>query len=230
MKSKRYIIKQIINDKFIAKINILSNEADMKVLEEFILLPKKGELIKEFYRIKMQLKSREGIKIYINFAMPTDKNERALMDALIGRFYSVKVHSIYIFWMSKDTYTYQNYIDNQKKGKTYEEFVYTLLLKKGYSIFHNCLDIGRKDKGIDFIAQNTETILLIQCKNWEAMEVEHTHLKEFFANCQLYLSKEKLSTTNIRLLYITSKNVLSPSAKMFLQENPNLIEYHVISM
>ncbi len=232
MENRKYTIKQIVNDKFISKIDVISNADDIKAFEEFILLPQKGELIKEFYRVKMQLKDQEGRKVYINFAMPIEKNERALMDSLIGRFYSVEVHSIYIFLMSRDTYTYQNYINNQKKGKTYEEFIYSLLLKKDYSVFHNCLEMGKNDKGIDFIAQKDETILLIQCKHWEEMNIEHTHLKEFFANCQLYLSKTKLKgeSKNIRLLYITSKHILSPSAKIFLNENPNLIEHHVISM
>ena len=229
MKQKRYIIKQFINHSFVSKIDVYSNDEDIKILKELILLPKKDELVKEYYFCKLQLIDENNVKTYLDFAMSSNKSEKAIY-VLLGRYYNLKVKKIITYHMSLNKSSYKKYLASVKKGQDYENFIYSMLIKKNYEVIHNSLELGVKDKGIDFIALKDDTAILIQCKNWDEMEIEHSHLKEFYANCQLYLSKNNLSKYRIKLLFLTSRNILSLSGKAFLNENKGLIEYHVIKL
>lgn len=210
------------------KKDISSNDEDIKVLKELILLPGKDELIKKYHFCKIQLRDKNNVKTYLDFAMSSKKSEKDIY-ALAGRYYNLKVKKIIIFHMSLNTSSYKKHLASIKKGQDYEKFIYNMLIKKNYEVIHNSLELGVKDKGIDFIALKDNAALLIQCKNWDEIKIEHSHLKEFYANCQLYLSKHDFNSYKVRLLFITSKDILSLSGKAFLNENKNLLEYHTIN-
>lgn len=224
---KNYIINQVINNQLISKISVESNQEDIEALKSFILLPKSGELIKSFYFLKLQLRNENLLKTYISLAIPINKNEKELFALLKGRFYNLKVHSMIIFLMQENTWSFENYIKSMNKGKQYEEYVLKLLLYKKYKIIHNCLELKKADKGIDFIALKNDSVVLIQCKNFENTEITHIHLKEFYANCELYLRNEPFTGLKKRFLYLSSYDFLSDSAKYFLKEN-NFIEFSVL--
>ena len=144
-----------------------------------------------------------------------------------GRYFNLKVHSIFCFLGQRNTWSYQNYIKSIEKGKRYEQYIFNLLTYKGYKIIHNCLKMEKLDQGIDFIGIKDETVLFIQCKNFENTEITHIHLKEFFANCQLYLMKNSFDGFKKRMMYISSRDFLSDNAKYFLKENP-FIEFKIL--
>ena len=228
MKQKKYTIKQFINHSFVSKLDIYSNDEDIKVLKELILLPEKDELVKKYNFCKIQLRDKNNVKTYLNFAMSSEKSENAIY-VLLGKYYNLRVEKIITSHMSLNTSSHIKHLASIKKGQDYEKFIYDMLIKKNYEVIHNSLELGVKDKGIDFIALKENATLLIQCKNWDEMEIEHSHLKEFYANTQLYLSKNNLSNYKVRLLFLTSKDILSSSGKAFLNENNDLMEYHIMN-
>ena len=224
---KQYIINQIINNQLISKISVISTQEDIEALKSFILLPHKDELIKSFYFVKLQLCDETSLKTYISLAIPVDKNENELYAMLKGRYYNLKVCKMVILLMQENTWSYENHIKSIQKGRKYEEYIFKLLLYRGYKIIHSCLELQRADKGIDFIALKNDSVVFIQCKNFENTEVSHLHLKEFYANCELYLRNNSFNGLQKRFLYISSFNFLADSAKYFLKEN-NFIEFHVL--
>lgn len=225
---KKYIISQTINNQLISKIMVISNDEDIEALKSILLLPKKGEIVESFKMFKLQLRDETMMKNYITVAIPSNKSERDLYQILMGRYYTVKVHSIVCFLGQHNTWSYTNYIKSIEKGKLYEKYIFQLLSQRGYKIVHNCLELERFDKGIDFIALKDDIALFIQCKNFENTEITHIHLKEFYANCNLYLLQYPFDGLKKRFLYISSKDFLSDSARYFLKEN-SFIEFSVLS-
>lgn len=226
---EKYVFNQIINNQLVSKISFFSSEKDYFDFKNFILLPKKDELIKEFYFYKIQLKDKNSFKSYISFATDCSKNENDVYAFLKGRFYTVYVNTITLYFMNKNTTSYFQYLNSIEKGLKYEKFIFSLLEKRGYIILHNCLNLGFSDNGIDFIALKNDAVLFIQCKNYENTEITHTHLKEFYANCELYFLKNSFDGYKKRFLYITSFDFLSDSARFFLKEN-SFLEHYIISM
>lgn len=217
----------MINNQLISKISIISTQEDIEALKSFILLPKKDELIKSFYFLKLQLRDETFLKTYMSVAIPINKNENELYSVLKGRYYNLKVHSMFVLFMQENTWSYENHIKSIQKGRKYEEYIFKLLLYRGYKIIHNCLELKKVDKGIDFIALKNDSLVFIQCKNFENTEITHIHLKEFYANCELFLRNEPFNGLKKRFLYLSSFDFLSDSAKYFLQEN-NFIEFNIL--
>lgn len=228
MDNKRYIIKQFFNNTFISKIEVFTAENHLKKLKKLLLLPKKNEIITEYYMVKIQVKDKKGLKSYFNFAMSKDKSEKDIHKTFNNSYFNVQVVETIIYFMGLTSKSYEESLRKSKEGSEYEIFIYSLLLKKKYKIIHNCIELKEKDKGIDFIAVKDSNMLLIQCKNWSDFEVEHYHLKEFYANCEIYLSKIDVAQYKIRKIFITSQDVLSSSAKIFLEENSSLFEHHIV--
>lgn len=228
MNNQKYVIKQFINDTFISKIELFSNEQDIKALKQLILLPQKNELVEEYYMVKVQVQDKTGLKSYFNFAVSKEKNDKDIHNTFISRYFNVQIYKSVILDMRLTNKTYKNYLYKIKKGKEYEQFIYSLFLKKKYKLIHNCLELKEKDRGIDFVAVKENIMILVQCKNWTEFQIEHSHLKEFYANCQIYLSQKDTKNYSIRLLFLSSKDMLSSSGKEFIKENKNLVEYYVI--
>ena len=119
--------------------------------------------------------------------------------------------------------------ENEKKGKDFELYVGKEYETLGYTVSYNGIGRKRKDEGIDIIAKNYQEILLIQCKNWKSKKITHKELKEFIANCMIYKEKYlKNEKRNIKNIYITSNDILEKSAKYFINENKNIIQYETI--
>ncbi|NCD12964.1 MAG: hypothetical protein EOL93_10475 [Epsilonproteobacteria bacterium] len=224
---QKFIINQNINNQHISKISVMSNDEDITALKSILLLPTSNELVKDFYFLKLQLRDKDLLKTYVSFAIPSNKNEQEVYHILKDRYYNLRVSSIHCILMQHNTWSYEKYFQSIQKGKNYEQYVYTLLIKKGYRIIHNCLELNKLDKGIDFIASKENIVLFIQCKNYENTEITHTHFKEFYANCNLYLNKNSFENMKKRFLYLSSCAFLSDSARYFLRENP-VIEFKVL--
>ena len=126
------------------------------------------------------------------------------------------------------------YKDNIKKGRDYEIFISNHFEKLGYKTKNHGLIHGRKDKGIDLIIMKNKEITLIQCKNWKAdgRRIKHNHLKEFLGNTTVFLedNNDKAKGYNIKILYITSNDILDNSARHFLRENHHIIEHQIIAI
>ena len=79
----------MINNQLISKISVTSTQEDIEALKSFILLPKKGELIKSFYFIKLQLRDETSMKTYMSVAIPIDKNEQDLLNTCLSNFHII---------------------------------------------------------------------------------------------------------------------------------------------
>ena len=224
---QRFIINQHINNQYISKISVISNDEDIVALKSILLLPISNELVKDFYFLKLQLRDKDLLKTYISFAIPSNRNEQEVYSILMGRYYNLRVNSIHLFFMQHNTWLYEQYLNSMQQGKNYEKYIHTLLINKGYQIIHNCLELNKLDKGLDFIALKENVVLFIQCKNYKNTEITHIHFKEFYANCNLYLHKNSFENMKKRFLYLSSHAFLSDSATYFLKENP-IIEFQVL--
>ena len=125
-----------------------------------------------------------------------------------------------------------NYKELEAKGKNYEIFVGKYFENLGYKVFYNGIMKGRKDEGIDLIAEKENEILLIQCKNWKEnskYKIKDKNLKEFIGNCFLYIEKRpEILNKKIKRIYVTSNDIYDKSAIKFLEENKNLIKKMIL--
>lgn len=117
--------------------------------------------------------------------------------------------------------------ENKVKGNAYEEQVADYYRSKGYDVIEHGKLKGRKDGGIDLIASNSNKTLLIQCKNWTTRKITHAHLKEFLYNAKTFIENNNL-TGNINYMYIVSNQILDKSAKGFLYNANENIDFKVI--
>lgn len=228
MQKKRYVIHQNINDRYFKIVFYTDCENTYKNFKDFLLLPKKDELVKEFNEIKICIKDNTGLKTYFHFCLSCDKNEDDIYSFFKNNICNgIIFNSAYISYMRVDTTSYKRCISNQKKGLEYEKYIYLLLKKRGYNIIHNCIELGKKDKGIDFIALKNQDVIFIQCKNYTDTKITHKHLKEFYADCEIYLKDNPFNTFKKRFLFLSSKNCLDSSASYFLKDYP-FVEYSVL--
>lgn len=225
---KKNIIHQNINDRYF-KIELYADDIVCNNFIKFILTPEKNELIKEFIIVKIVIKNNVNSKSYFHFACSLDKNENDIHHFFRENICNgIVVKKSTIFHLSFDTDSYKRCLLNQKRGKDYEKYIFALLKNKNYNIIHNCLKLEKEDQGIDFIAIKNSNVIFIQCKNFENTKVTHHHLKEFYANCEIYLKNNDFGEMNKRFLFLTSKDCLDNSAIYFLKEN-DFIEYHVLA-
>lgn len=117
--------------------------------------------------------------------------------------------------------------ENKVKGNAYEEQVAYYYRSKGYEVIEHGKLKGRKDGGIDLIASNSDETLLIQCKNWATRKITHVHLKEFLYNAKAFIESNDISG-NINFMYIVSNEILDKSAKGFLYNANEKINFKVI--
>lgn len=122
--------------------------------------------------------------------------------------------------------------EKEHKGNQYEMYISKYFEKQGYKIKRNGLLYGKIDKGVDLIIMKNREITLVQCKNWKekGKKIRHNDLKEFLGNTTTFLenNKDKAEGYTIKRLYITSNDILDYSAKKFLEENKNTLEYQII--
>ncbi|MDD3324295.1 MAG: restriction endonuclease [Sulfurospirillaceae bacterium] len=120
------------------------------------------------------------------------------------------------------------YQENKKRGNDYEEFVGAYYERQGYQITYHGFERGRKDGGIDLIAENEYETLLIQCKAWQKAIVKQKHIKEFIGNCTIFLENNPQIATKIKRVFVTSSEAEDRALTKYLQENKNKIEFIIM--
>ena len=129
----------------------------------------------------------------------------------------------------KTTYTpKKSYWENKKRGDDYEEFVGKYYEKEGYQVTYHGYERGRKDGGIDLIAENENETLLIQCKAWKTATVKQKHVKEFIGNCTIFLENNPKIEKKIRRIFITSSEKEDRALTKYLHEHWGKIEFIIM--
>ncbi|MDD2790436.1 MAG: restriction endonuclease [Sulfurimonas sp.] len=104
-------------------------------------------------------------------------------------------------------------------GEEYEKFVGKKYESAGYIVDYRGLNLGKKDGGLDLIAENATSIVFVQCKNWietDNYQIESRDLRAFIGDCYLFLLQNTIDK-RLAFHYIISDNeMLSESAKYFI--------------
>jgi len=119
-----------------------------------------------------------------------------------------------------------NISDNKRKsfyGQEYEKYIANKYKENNYNITLNGIEKSHKDGGIDIIAENDNTVLLVQCKNWSLSneyKINQKDLRAFIGDCYIYIRENNLSNKSLGFHFIVSHdNILTKSAKIFLMQN-----------
>lgn len=121
-----------------------------------------------------------------------------------------------------------NYQENKKRGNDYEEFVGKYYERQGYKVIYHGLEQGKKDGGIDLIAENEYETLLIQCKAWQKAEVKQKHIKEFIGNCTTFLEDNPQNNLKVKRIFVTSSEKSEKGLDKYLIQHVGKIEYIII--
>ncbi|MDL1957373.1 MAG: restriction endonuclease [Candidatus Desulfofervidus auxilii] len=121
--------------------------------------------------------------------------------------------------------TYTSYANKVKKGKEYEEIIAKLFSCRGYTLFENGKNKGKKDGGIDLVASKANETILIQCKNWKSTskyKIRHDEIKKLRAEGRDFLEEHKeYVAANMKLLFVLAEDCVHPSAKHHLEDIKN---------
>ena len=76
----------------------------------------------------------------------------------------------------------------KEKGDRYERFIGAEFEKKGDLVIYNGFIKGYEDQGVDLISisNDSQTINLIQCKNWTKMRMSLAHMEDVYAKLDRY--------------------------------------------
>lgn len=118
-------------------------------------------------------------------------------------------------------------IEQHKKNKTYgnqyEEYIAAKYQENNYTVTLNGIKKAYNDGGIDLIAVQNDTIILVQCKNWSLSneyKINQKDLRAFIGDCYLYIKENSISNKSMGFHFIVShENILTKSAEIFLQKN-----------
>jgi len=122
-----------------------------------------------------------------------------------------------------------NYQERKKRGNDYEIHVGKYYETQGYKVIYNGLINGKKDNGIDLLAENEHETLLIQCKGWRTAEIKQKHLKEFIGNCTTYLEDNPhLKEKNTKRVFITSSENSERGLDKYLTQHIGKIKYIIM--
>ncbi len=123
--------------------------------------------------------------------------------------------------------------EKKEKGEKYELYVANYFRNKGYTVWEHGKEKGIHDKGIDLFIKKDKYIYFIQCKNWETWKIDEKHVKSTRTDVREYLKTKKefwnlIKNYELKILYVTAKECLTPSAYTYIKENNNIVEYQVI--
>ena len=115
-------------------------------------------------------------------------------------------------------------------GDEYEKYIARKYEENGFNITLNGINKSYNDGGLDVIAENDNTIILVQCKNWSLSneyKINQKDLRAFVGDCYLYI-REIGVTKSVAFHFIVSHdNILTKSAEIFLNKN-TLIKFKCI--
>jgi len=180
----------------------------MNSLDTFLLLFIIIVFIKEYEKANKKNKRNKNKK---TFAQKTDK-----------------------YFQTKKTKT--SYQEKQIKGKEFEKYVARYYQLLDYTVIEHGQIMGRKDKGIDIIAENEKEILLIQCKNYDinsTWKIRQKDIKAFRMDCLDFIHENpKYKIDKTKALFIISDNFIDNGAKNYIKEKKaqgKKIDYKIIS-
>ena len=112
---------------------------------------------------------------------------------------------------------------NNRYGNEYEKYIATKYETNNFKVIQNGIQKSYKDGGIDIIAENDNTLILVQCKNWSLSneyKINQKDLRAFVGDCYIYMKENKISNQSIGFHFIVShNNILTKSAEIFLKQN-----------
>jgi len=112
---------------------------------------------------------------------------------------------------------------NNKYGNEYEKYIASKYEKNNFKVVLNGIEKSYKDGGIDILAENDNTLILVQCKNWSLSnkyKINQKDLRAFVGDCYIYMRENKISNKSIGFHFIVSHdNILTKSAEIFLKQN-----------
>ncbi len=123
-----------------------------------------------------------------------------------------------------------SYQERKKRGNEYEIHVGKYYERQGYKVIYNGLINGKKDDGIDLLAENEHEILLIQCKGWnQSIEMKRRSVVEFMGNCSTFLmDNSHLKEKNIKRIFVTSSEKSELGLDKYLIQHAGKIEYMIM--
>lgn len=123
-----------------------------------------------------------------------------------------------------------SYQEKKKRGNAYEMYVGKYYEAQGYQIDYHGLKYGKKDGGIDLIAENEHETLLIQCKGWnQTIEMKRRYVVEFMGNCSTFLmDNPHLKEKNIKRIFVTSSEKSELGLDKYLIQHTGKIEYIIM--
>jgi len=129
-----------------------------------------------------------------------------------------------------------SYKEKQIKGKEFEKYVARYYQLLDYTVIEHGQLMGKKDKGIDIIAENEKEILLIQCKNYDinsSWKIRQKDIKAFRMDCLDFIfENKKYKKSKTKALFILSGDFIDNGAKKYISEKKaqgKKIDYKIIS-
>lgn len=120
---------------------------------------------------------------------------------------------------------YKNRRTPKEIGDEYEEKVALIFEKQNFKVDRRGQRLGKKDKGIDLIAENDDKLYLIQCKYYKpSTKINHIMIKEFSANATAFLLREKISKKDIYFLLVfpNEESIEESAEKVFEDKSFNV--------
>ncbi len=123
------------------------------------------------------------------------------------------------------------YKKKQQYGSSYEFFISNKYKQKGYEVELRGIKESFNDGGIDLIAKKKNSLVLVQCKNWNmsnSYKINQKDIRAFVGDGFLYLKTIDFSNLKISYHFIVShNNILTKSAEIFLKEH-NFIKFKCV--
>lgn len=211
-----FIFRKKYNEKPITKENELNEKR--KKIQKYYELDKQEEKDNQPLIIKREIPPFQGIikeKIEIQKTNDESLHVNQNIQNMEKQFFNQ---------LSRKRPSYQ---ENKKRGNDYEIYVGKYYEKQGYKVLYHGLKYGKKDGGIDLIAENENETLLIQCKAWQTAEIKQKHLKEFIGNCTIFLEDNPINK-KIKRVFITSSEKSELGLNKYLIQHTGKIEYIIM--
>lgn len=109
---------------------------------------------------------------------------------------------------------------NKIKGIVFEKKCIGELEKNGFEVFWRGKELGVKDGGIDIEAKKGNTLLLIQCKNYQKKAVIGGDLlRMFWGDVYTFLLRNDVKSFDVHYLFVSNFYQIDKSGKFWLEDN-----------
>ena len=159
--------------------------------------------------------------------------------------YNMKTKTKYIMWhhtiqnnpvlietIKNFKSTYKK-LSKKEKGDRYEAYVAKYFREQGCYVWEHGKEKGVKDSNIDLFVKKDKYIYFIQCKDWATWKIDHNKVKATRMDVREYLETNQefwklIKNYDLKILYVTSKECLTPGAYKYIQEHKDIVDYQVI--